>query len=191
MLGRAGLCASKTGDADSPKELAMAQAKKAKRAQKAGHNAEAYLLYSQAAAIEPRNRSYHARMEVLQTRAAAESKPQPRAGSGQDLPPLDLSPDDVFDSLTEKEMAAARPLNWVPSLKAKSGKLDFDLAGDPRVLFDKVTQAFGLDTPFTTATSRAAARQSASMSAARIIATPCTTSRPPPGLSSYPFPQGC
>ena len=41
----------------------MAMAKKAKRAQKAGHNAEAYLLYSQAAAIDPKNRSYHARME--------------------------------------------------------------------------------------------------------------------------------
>jgi general secretion pathway protein D len=147
-LATAGLCASRGDTADSPKELAMALAKKAKRAQKAGHNAEAYLLYSQAAAIDPKTRSYHARMEVLQTRATAESKPQPLPGSESELPPADLSPDDVFDSLTEKEMASARPLNQVPSLKAKPGKLDFDLSGDPRVLFDKVAQAFGLDTVY-------------------------------------------
>ena len=144
----AGLCASKSDTADSPKELALALANKAKRAQKAGHNAEAYLLYSQAAAIDTKNRSYHARMEVLQTRATAESKPQPRTDSGSELPPADLSPDDVFDSLTEKEMAAARPLHEVPSLKAKPGKRDFDLTGDPRALFDKVAQAFGLDTVY-------------------------------------------
>jgi general secretion pathway protein D len=148
LLATAGLCASKSDSADSPKELAMAMAKKAKRAQKAGHNAEAYLLYSQAAAIDPKNRSYHARMEVLQTRATKESKPQPFPGSESELPPADLSPDDVFDSLTEKEMAAARPLNQAPSLKAKPGKLDFDLTGDPRVLFDKVAQSFGLDTVY-------------------------------------------
>ncbi len=148
MVASAGLCASKTDTADSPKELAMSLAKKARRAQKAGHNAEAYLLYSQAAAIEPKNRSYHARMEVLQTRATAESKPQPRPGSELEVPLAELSPDDIFDSLTEKEMAAARPLNDVRSLKAKTGKLDFDLTGDPRVLFDKVAQAFALDTVF-------------------------------------------
>jgi hypothetical protein len=148
MLARAGQCASKSDSADSPKELAMAMAKKAKRAQKAGHNAEAYLLYSEAAAIDPKTRSYHARMEVLQTRATKESKPQPLPGSESQLPPADLSPDDVFDSLTEKEMASARPLNQAPSLKAKPGKLDFDLTGDPRVLFDKVAQSFGLDTVY-------------------------------------------
>ena len=148
LLATAGLCASKSDSADSPKELAMAMAKKAKRAQKAGHNAEAYLLYSEAAAIDPQNRSYHARMEVLQTRATKESKPQPLPSSESELPPADLSPDDVFDSLTEREMASARPLNQTPSLKAKPGKLDFDLTGDPRVLFDKVAQSFGLDTVY-------------------------------------------
>lgn len=144
----AGLCASARDSTDSPKELAMALAKKAKRAQKAGHNAEAYLLYSQAAAIDPKNRGYHARMELLQTRATKESKPVPQAGSEPELPSRDIAPEDVFDNLTEKEMAQARPLTAVPSLKAKSGRLDFDLSGNARTLFDKVAESFGLETVY-------------------------------------------
>jgi len=64
------------------------------------------------------------------------------------LPSADLAPEDVFDSLTEREMASARPLNEVPSLKAKPGTQEFDLTGDARTLFDKVAQSFGLDTVY-------------------------------------------
>ena len=67
-VGPAALCASPADSprdsADSPKELALSLAKKAKRAEKQGHNAEAYIFYSQAAAIQPKNRGYHARMEL-------------------------------------------------------------------------------------------------------------------------------
>ena len=144
--------ARSTGSGDSPKELALAYAKRARRAQKAGHNAEAYLLYSEAAAIQPQNRGYRARMELLQSRATAESKFGSHSGvepgaSADDSFPADFAAE-AFDSLTAKEMAQARALKELPSLHAKIGRQDFDLSGDARTLFDKVAVAFGLETVY-------------------------------------------
>jgi type II secretory pathway component GspD/PulD (secretin) len=148
--------ASVNSDADSPKELAMALARKAKRAEKDGENAQAYIWYAEAAALEPSNRGYKGHMEALQSRAvrdAARSKtarakadearlPEPALG----LPEPSL--DDVFDSLTEKEEAEARELKELPVLHGKPGKQNIDLTGDGRTLFEKVAQSFGLDTVF-------------------------------------------
>jgi type II secretory pathway component GspD/PulD (secretin) len=137
-------------DDDSPKELAMALARKAKKAEKAGQSAQAYLYYSEAAALQPANRGYKSRMELLQTKAARQSKPvpQPAAEGAPELPAPDLSPEDVFDSMTEKEMSEARELNAPPTLHAKPGTQSFDLNGDARTLFDKVAQAFGLESVY-------------------------------------------
>ncbi|MES1261360.1 MAG: hypothetical protein ABUS49_06440, partial [Acidobacteriota bacterium] len=136
---------------DSPKELAMALAKKARRAEKADEPAQAYLYYAEASALQPRNRRYKGKMASLQTRAARQSKPQPRpetgAPEGTDpdlLPSPGLGPDDVFDSMTAREMAQARELKALPRLQAKEGKQDFDLTADARGLFDQVAARFGL-----------------------------------------------
>ncbi len=134
---------------DSPKDLAISLARKAQRAEKAGDFAQAYIDYSEASALQPRNRKYHARMELLQTRASEQSKPKPRPETNPiPLPAPALDPGDTFDSLTEREMSQARQLSGVPSLKAKPGKQNFDLNGDPRALFDRVAQAFGLETVY-------------------------------------------
>src|SRR5580704_16462956 len=58
----AGLCLGATPSGDSPKEEAMALAKKARRAEKAGHNADAYLLYAEASALQRQNKGYRAKM---------------------------------------------------------------------------------------------------------------------------------
>jgi hypothetical protein len=92
-------------------------------------------------------------MEALQSRAARQSKPelpkQSDATPGLDpaaMPALD--PDTVFDSLTEKEMAQARELKELPTLHAKPGVQNFELTGDARTLFEKVAEAFGLETVY-------------------------------------------
>lgn len=134
----------------------MALARKAGRSEKAGKNAEAYIFYSEASALQPRNRRYKSKMTLLQTRAARESKPRPRPDSEKkdeakdpaDLPGVGIGPDDVFDSMTEREMADARELKGLPSLKAKPGTQDFDLNADARTLFDKVAERFGLQTVY-------------------------------------------
>jgi len=51
----------------------------------------------------------------------------------------------MFDSFTAREVAEARPLADIPRLKARSGFQDFDLNGDARTLFNRVSSAFGLE----------------------------------------------
>ena len=48
-----------------------------REAEKGGHMAQAYLLYSQAAAMEPKNRNYWLRSQAVKSRAALEAKPMP------------------------------------------------------------------------------------------------------------------
>ena len=109
----------------------------------------AYLYYAQAVALQPANRGYKSHMELLQSRATRESKPVPPKSDEPEVPEAPaVAMEDVFDSLTAREMAQAREMKGVPALSAKAGTRDFDLTGDPRSLFDKVAQAFGLQTVF-------------------------------------------
>src|SRR5882672_7578794 len=87
---------------DSPGDLALSLVRKAKRAKASGDFTQAYLYYSEAAALQPRNRKYRAAMEALQARAAGQSRPLLAADVGQALPPGDLPPQqpDPFDSIT-------------------------------------------------------------------------------------------
>lgn len=135
---------------DPPGEQATALARKAARAEKDGKSAEAYILYSEAAALQPKSSKYRGKMASLQTRAALEGKsaPPPSAASAPTAPDSDpeLSPDQVFDSLTARELSAARPLLQPPTLKATPGRKDFDLHGNARSLYDQIAKAFGLET---------------------------------------------
>src|SRR5207237_1074743 len=48
--------------------------KKGRKAERAGQMAEAYLLYSRAAALAPKKKTYWLRSQAVRTRAAAQSK---------------------------------------------------------------------------------------------------------------------
>jgi len=54
----------------------------------------------------------------------------------------------VFDSLTQRELSQARELLPNPMLKARPGTQSFDLEGDPRALFARIAEAFGLQPVF-------------------------------------------
>src|SRR3954462_5166534 len=75
-----GICRGSSGQADSPREQAAALAKRAKKALKDSKNAEAYLFYSEAAAVQPNNKKLKQKMEALQSRAALASKASPTTG---------------------------------------------------------------------------------------------------------------
>jgi general secretion pathway protein D len=149
----AGLCLGTGGQEDSPRDQAAALVRKAKRAAKASREADAYLFYSEASAMQPKNRKLKAKMESLQSRAALESKPVPGGNQAEiaidpaSVPPV-IAPEDIFTSLTAKEAAMARELLPPPSLKANAGVQDFDLTGDARALFDQVARSFGLQTVY-------------------------------------------
>ncbi len=142
---------------DPPSELASVLVKKAKQALKAGDLAQAYVYYSQASALQPKNRGYRNQAAALQLRGAEQIKsasqplppaPVAAADSNQAADPIVqhgvLPPEDMFDSLTARELAGERPLASPPRLNAAAGRFDFDLNDNPRALFEAVAARFNL-----------------------------------------------
>ena len=68
---------------DSPEPSAWELYEQGRDAEKAGHMAQAYLMYAEAAAKDPRNKTYWERTQAVQSRAAMEAKPQPRIPTAQ------------------------------------------------------------------------------------------------------------
>lgn len=138
-------------------------ARKARKAEKAGKITEAYLLYSQAAAADPKKTQYWTKSQALRTRALRESGTLPLLAPAvaektateeaegptgekdkekdEDLPKVGAS------VLPEEEEEARRPLP-PKELASPSGTKSFDLRGDAKQLFEKVAQEFGLDLVF-------------------------------------------
>src|ERR1035441_4257653 len=125
-----------------------------RRAERAGHMAEAYLLYSQAAAMSPQNKTYWLRSQAVRTRAALEAKVAPPNEFSLDEP--NAEPSATPDALpafplplaTNDDRVEARKLLPPVELQAQSGRQDFDLHGDAKALFEKVAKSFGLDCLF-------------------------------------------
>ena len=94
-------------------------------------------------------------MLSLQGRAALQAKSAPAVAAGEFPATLDdptpnpaLDPDQIFTSITARDFARARQPQSPPSLAAKEGRLDFDVTGDARALFDNIAHAFGLQTVY-------------------------------------------
>lgn len=117
------------------------------QAEKKGHMAEAYVFYSEAAALEPQNQNYWFRSQAVRSRAALEAKPVPPPATAGLLEP---EPTEAphFDSATARDLADARKPLPPTELKAQPGARDFNLRGDARSLFETVAHAFGLDCVF-------------------------------------------
>jgi general secretion pathway protein D len=121
-----------------------------RRAERAGHMAEAYLLYSQAAAMSPQNKTYWQRSLAVRTRAALEAKVGPPVEFSLDAPSgiPDLPPAPPLPAATNEDRVEVRKLLPPIELQAQSGRQDFDLHGDAKALFEKVAKSFGLDCVF-------------------------------------------
>ena len=118
-----------------------------RQAEKGGHMAQAYLLYSQAAAMEPKNRTYWLRSQAVKSRAALEAKPTPPPREAGPEPEPAALPERQFDQPSARDLAEARQPP-PPELNANPETRDFDLRGDSRKLFEDVAHAFGLDCVF-------------------------------------------
>lgn len=118
--------------------------KQGQKAEKAGEIARAYLLYQQAASLEPGNLVCWARSQGLRAVAAIESKQEVNQApdSGRPFSPP-VQP--VIGTITPEEMAEARqPLPPTELVPPKPGKASFDLRGDARDIFEKVAAQYGL-----------------------------------------------
>jgi general secretion pathway protein D len=122
---------------------------KGRDAEKAGHMAEAYLAYAQAAAKDPRNKTYWERTQAVQSRAALESRPQPKIPTIADLDKeLNEPPDFHFDQPSAEDLAAANEPLPPTELAADHGIHDLDFSGDYKKLFQSTARAYGLDCIF-------------------------------------------
>ncbi len=116
-----------------------------RKAERAGRMARAYLLYSQAAALEPENQLYWLKSQAVQSRAALESPPKMAAKAP------DLSADaatSTFDDLSPKDRSAERTPQPPVELQGAPGRKDFDLRADSKTLWEQVARAYHLDTVF-------------------------------------------
>jgi general secretion pathway protein D len=123
-----------------------------RKAERAGHIVEAYLLYSQAAALAPENKTYWLRSQAVRTRAVLNAKaglPLNAGAEASEEPiPEDEPPPPEIPAATPADRAEVRNLLPPPELKPTPGTRDFDLRGDAKQLFEKVGQAFGLQCVF-------------------------------------------
>jgi general secretion pathway protein D len=141
------LAASLAAQAPSANDLYLS----GRRAERAGHMAEAYLLYSEAAAMSPQNKTYWLRSQAVRTRAALEAKvtpPADTAGEAAAAEPIEETPAPPIPAATAEDRAEVRRLLPPVELKAQAGTQDFDLKLDAKALFEKVGKAYGLDCLF-------------------------------------------
>ncbi len=113
-------------------------------AEKAGRIVEAYLLYAQASAKDPKNRTYWQHMQAVQEQAKVEGKVYDTVGdlaAGRPAHP-------AYGDVTAEDRLEARHALPPTKLEAAEGRKDFDLRGDSRQLFEDVSHAFGLDCVF-------------------------------------------
>jgi len=116
-------------------------------AEKKGHMAEAYLMYAEAAAKDPRNKLYWERTQAVQSRAALQARPMPShiptvSELGKEL---SEEPDFHFDPPSPEDLAAANEPLPPTHLDADPGLRDIDFSGDYKKLFQSVARAYGLD----------------------------------------------
>jgi type II secretory pathway component GspD/PulD (secretin) len=134
----------------------------ARKAEKAGQVARAYLLYSEAAALEPDNHLYWGRSLALQTGAALQSKAMPPAAAADggalaadslkaDSLKADTAPEadePALAAATAQDLAEARKPLPPTKLSAEPGLKDFNLRANAKTLFETVARAYGLDCVF-------------------------------------------
>ena len=125
-------------------------------AEKAGHYAQAYILYAEAAAADPKNRNYWSRAQAIRTRAALEGLVMPEATGGAaassapensaDAADSEQAPIKLEEPNAQDKWDAARktPTQLAPD----DGTGDIDLNGDSRELWTAFAKLFGLEAVF-------------------------------------------
>jgi len=116
-----------------------------RRRERAGDLVSAYLLYSQAAALNPQNPEYWLRSQALRPKALLSA--QAGAESLPDTVPAPATPQ-TSTLIPDADLADSRRPQPPMELKALSGRKDLDLRGNARELFERVAEAYGLDVIF-------------------------------------------
>ncbi len=115
-------------------------ARKARKAQSAGDFTEAYLLYTRASSLDPRNKSYLAKVNYLSAKAAPHAV-TPNFAPEVGAPP-EVDPATVFDPAPGVTFQAPAELHPRP------GAFDINLEGDYKSLFTQLGALLQLECVF-------------------------------------------
>src|SRR5215471_456790 len=118
-------------------ESAQDLAKAAERAEKRGDKLQAFLYYSRAAALDPKNAEYQIRRNTIEsTEGFINTK----------MPDLDERESDTV--LRDSGQKIDTTLQGPPSLKGSAEKKAFNLRADSRTLIEQVATAYGIQVVF-------------------------------------------
>jgi general secretion pathway protein D len=120
--------------------------KRGRKYEKAKDFANAYIMYSQAAAKDPGTKEYWQRAQALQRRAVSAANVMP-SGSGLPLMPAPPPLDPLNAAAAEEVREATAPQPPV-ELQAQPAKKDFDINADSKAVWEQVTKAYGLEVIF-------------------------------------------
>lgn len=137
------LCAPCAGEPSAAQVFA-----RGRKLEKKGKTIDAYLLYSQAAAMDPANPKYRAFSQAVQRQAVMEAKPTVSAAPAGDASGVEDEAAAEDSRITDQELAEARQPRPPRELKATPGVKSFDLKDNAKGLFEKVSKAYGLDVVF-------------------------------------------
>ena len=138
--------------------------RRAQKLEKTGNIVQAYVLYAEAAVLEPKNKLYSAKAASLQGKADQLQKlipPKPVApavaapDTGADGLAAEAEPEPEYSSVTARELASARQALGPAEVKMNSGHFDFHLSVSSMELFNQIAQRCGLQTEFDSEYSQA------------------------------------
>jgi len=118
-----------------------------RKAERQEQYTRAYLLYSQAAALDPNERKYWARSQLVRPKAIQEAKISDLVGFTRTTSIEDVGRPEPA-RLSPAELAEVEKLRPPPRLQPLAGRKNLDFTLPPRQLHEKVSQAFGLDVVF-------------------------------------------
>ncbi|MEO7142829.1 MAG: hypothetical protein ABI165_04930, partial [Bryobacteraceae bacterium] len=132
LISAAGACSG----AQSASELA----RQAHEAENSGRLVQAYVLYTEAATLDPSNRAYAERSRRLRPLAAAHDATNALASVNAPDPAADA----ITGAISPVEMEETRRLLPPPHLDLPAGSHSFDLRGDSKLVFEQIAASCGL-----------------------------------------------
>jgi hypothetical protein len=114
----------------------------AAKAEKAGDTVRAYLLYSQAAAMDASDRRSWAKSLALRRRAVLAANLTPESSPGH--PNLEFVPNPISDEDREAARSPGPPSRLQPATRPQT----FDLNADSKIVAESVLRSYGIDTVF-------------------------------------------
>ncbi|HEX3879620.1 MAG TPA: type II and III secretion system protein [Bryobacteraceae bacterium] len=119
-------------------------------AEKAGHIAQAYLFYAEAAAMDPKNTTYWQHSQAIRTRAALEGLAMPDSKGSADAEPEPKPEYFKPEDATARDLWDAARVTSPPELAPDDGTGDIDLHGDSKQVWGDLAKIFGLECTFDT-----------------------------------------